>query len=422
MFVLNTCSVTERADRECRQIIRRTLRHSPDAFVIVIGCYAQLQPQEIASISGVDLVLGAGEKFHVFEHAGEFRKGPVSQVFVSCIDDAVAFDAASSAEGGGRTRAFLKIQDGCNYRCSFCTIPLARGVSRSQPSSAVLQQARSIADQGYKEVVLTGVNVGDYGTNNGDRLLDLMKQLDRVDGLERIRISSIEPNLLTMPMIDFIFSSKKFCNHFHIPLQSGSNTILKQMRRRYCREHYRELVDHIRRIDPDAGIGVDVIAGFPGETRELFGETYKFLVDLPVAYMHVFTYSERENTPAVLFGGAVDPKERFQRSEMLRLLSRRKRSLFHESFIGSSIDVLFESKTDRGTFSGLTTNYLRVEAPVADAAVNEILQVNIRGFDRDVCLAQISATSTSERHRLSKLVTVDETPDQSDLPLSLEYR
>lgn len=421
VFVLNTCSVTGRADRECRQIIRRTLRGSPDAFIIVVGCYAQLQPEEIAAIDGVDLVLGATEKFRLFEHAGNFRKGSLPQVFVSCIDDATSFDPAFSAEVGGRTRAFLKIQDGCDYQCAFCTIPLARGTSRSHPADLVLEQARTIAAQGYREIVLTGVNVGDYGTKDGSSLFDLMKRLDHIDGLERIRVSSIEPNLLTRPMIDFVLSSDKFCNHFHIPLQSGSNTILKRMRRRYVREHYRDVVEYIRRIDPDAGIGVDVIVGFPGETDDLYEETYRFLADLAVSYLHVFTYSERERTTALDLEGVVEPKVRFTRNEMLRLLGARKRRLFQESFIGRRMTVLFEGKLHGDRSSGLTRNYLRVEASTDRPVVNELLDVDIQAVEGDACLGTIPSHHPHERNIRSELSTMY-TAGQTEVSLPVEFR
>jgi threonylcarbamoyladenosine tRNA methylthiotransferase MtaB len=389
IFVLNTCSVTERADRECRQIIRRTLRHSPDAYVVVTGCYAQLRPQEIASIDGVDLVLGAREKFDLFHHAKNFTKQHASQVFVSCIDEAKDFNMAFSAEVGGRTRAFLKIQDGCDYSCSFCTIPSARGASRSLPPQDVLRQAHHLAGQGFREIVLTGVNVGDYGTKNDSNLYQLMRELERVDGIERIRISSIEPNLLTKDMIDFMLSSRKFCNHFHLPLQSGSDTILKLMRRRYLRDHYRELVEYIKANDPGAGIGADVIVGFPGETDAAFEETYRFLADLPVTYLHVFTYSERELTPATTYPGRVEPRIRFERNERLRNLSHKKRDSLYRSFIGKTIPVLFEHAHADGTISGLTANYIRVGTRGDVTIENTIQSVRILTAESECCSGEI---------------------------------
>ena len=389
VYLLNTCSVTERTDTECRQIIRRVLRTAPDAYVVVMGCYAQLQPEEIAAIKGVDLVVGAQEKFNIFQRAGDFTKRTVPQVFVSCIDEATEFDAAYSADVGGRTRAFLKIQDGCDFTCAFCTIPLARGASRSQPISAILTQAEQIVRHGYKEIVLTGVNVGDYGTKIGSSLFELMKELDKVRGVDRIRISSIEPNLLTKEMVDFVLSSEKFCNHFHIPLQSGSYTILKRMKRRYLTHHYRSLVEYIKGKDSDAAIGVDVITGFPGETGKLFEETYVFMVDLPISYLHVFTYSERPNTPAARFAGSVEPKVRFKRNEMLRHLSQKKRYAFYSSFAGRALPVLFEARLKGGRMSGLTKNYVRVETPTDPSLVNEICAVKIVGIENEICQGEI---------------------------------
>jgi threonylcarbamoyladenosine tRNA methylthiotransferase MtaB len=389
VYVLNTCSVTERADRECRQTIRRALRTSPEAYVVVIGCYAQLQSDEVASIEGVDLVLGANEKFKVFDYAGHFIKRSVPQVFVSCIDEADDFDPAFSTEIGGRTRAFLKVQDGCDYTCAFCTIPLARGDSRSTSIDAIIRQAERIAFEGYKEIVLTGVNVGDYGKKTGSSLFDLMKALEDVGGIRRMRISSIEPNLLTKEIVDYILASGKFCNHFHIPFQSGSDAILKLMRRRYLTAHCRNLVEYIRRADPDVGIGIDVIVGFPGETESLFEETYKFLIDLPISYLHVFTYSERPNTPAIEYAGMIEPKVRFKRNEMLRLLSQQKRRAFNSSFVGRKLSVLFEGKSCEDRMSGLSTNYVRVETALNPSLMNEIGDVKIIGMKNEICVGEL---------------------------------
>lgn len=390
VFVLNTCSVTERADRECRQIIRRMLRHSPDAYVVVVGCYAQLQPEEIGAIEGVDLVIGAKEKFRIFDHAKDFTKRKLSQVFVSCIDDAIEFESASSAEVGGRTRAFLKIQDGCDYPCSFCTIPLARGSSRSLPLPSVLAQARRLVAQGFKEIVLTGVNVGDYRPESEGRLLDVLRKLDEIEGLDRLRISSIEPNLLTEEMVSFILSSRRICNHFHIPLQSGSDEVLALMRRRYKSQQYARLVESIKRQDIDAAIGVDVIVGFPGETDELFEETYRFLADLPVSYLHVFTYSERARTPAANFDGIVDATTRARRSERLRLLSYKKRAAFYRSMVGRTMPVLFESAGHEDDMSGLTSNYVRVHVtPSTNIAPNTLVPVHITEAGADGCLGKV---------------------------------
>jgi|ERR1041385_863977 threonylcarbamoyladenosine tRNA methylthiotransferase MtaB len=396
VFVLNTCSVTEKADRECRQIIRRVLRRSPDTYVVVVGCYAQLQPEEIASIDGVDLVLGTHEKFRIFDYVAGFTKKSVPHVFVSCIDEATEFHPAFSAEVGGRTRAFLKVQDGCDYQCTFCTIPLARGESRSLPVEAVLQQAALLAAQGYKEIVLTGVNVGDYGKKIGTDLFDLMIALDAVKDIQRIRISSIEPNLLTKEIVDFVLQSEKFCNHFHIPLQSGSDPILKQMRRRYLKDHYHTLVNYIKDKDPEAGIGADVIVGFPGETDALFEETYLFLADLPVSYLHAFTYSERGDTPATEIPGAINPKVRSERNEMLRNLSQRKRRAFYSSFIGKNMPVLFEGNMHNHHMSGLTTNYIRVETSSDGSLVNQIRDVRMEGIHNDACFGALEEATSYE--------------------------
>ena len=396
VFVLNTCSVTHRADRECRQTVRRILRRSPDAYVIVVGCYSQLQPSEISSIEGVDLVLGAKEKFRVFDFVEGFSKRNLPQVFVSCMNDPIEFEAAVSGENDGRTRSFLKIQDGCDYNCAFCTIPLARGRSRSQNLNEVLHQASSLADQGFKEIVLTGVNVGDYGRLAGTPFLELLRAMENVKGLERIRISSIEPNLLTRETVDFILRSGKFCDHFHIPLQSGSDAILKRMRRRYLTREFRELVEYIKEKDADAGIGVDVIAGFPGETDRLFHETCLFLADLPVSYCHVFAYSERPNTPADMFPGSVEPRIRASRSGMLRILADKKRRSFYSSFIGRTLPVLFETKSPDNRVSGLTSNYVRVEVSSDVDLTNHIRNVRILGLGDDRCFGGLEETNDRE--------------------------
>ena len=388
VVVLNTCSVTERADREARQWIRRALRHSPGAFVVVVGCYAQLEPEEIASIDGVDLVLGATEKSRLFEYARDFHKDRYPRIHVSDVSASLDFAPAFSAEVGNRTRAFLKIQDGCDYTCAFCTIPLARGASRSMSPDAVVQQARMLADSGYREIVLTGVNVGDYGRKDGTSFLELLLKLDGIDGIDRIRVSSIEPNLLTERVIDRILGSRKFCNHFHIPLQSGSDAVLKRMRRRYLADDYRRVVEYINRQDSDAGIGADVIVGFPGETDELFEESLEFVIDLPVTYLHVFTYSERPNTPAAAFGGAVEPRVRFKRSEVLRMAGSRKRKEFFSRFLGASLPVLFEGGTE-GNVSGLTTNYIRVRVDGGRELSNQILSVRLVDAKGDECRGEL---------------------------------
>ncbi|MEK9136615.1 MAG: tRNA (N(6)-L-threonylcarbamoyladenosine(37)-C(2))-methylthiotransferase MtaB, partial [Bacteroidota bacterium] len=327
--VINTCSVTERADRECRQIVRKAVRTSANPFVVVTGCYAQLAPEEVAAIDGVDLILGAREKFEVFDYIGGLEKKLYPHVFVSDIDTVDDFGVSYTTAVGDRTRAFLKVQDGCDYNCSFCTIPLARGASRSQRTDACVAQARELVSEGFREITLTGVNVGDYGKSAGTSLLELLHRLANVDGLERIRISSIEPNLLTKEMIDFIASQPKMCKHLHIPLQSGCDEILRRMRRRYNTQMYADLVRQVRTTIPECGIGVDVITGFPGETDEHFHTTLDFIEGLPVSYLHVFTYSERPNTPAIGFVEQVEPKVRFKRNEILRAIGMKKKREFY---------------------------------------------------------------------------------------------
>ncbi len=388
--VINTCSVTEKADRECRQIVRRARRHSPDAYIIVVGCYAQLAPEQIASIDGVDLVLGASEKFAIFDHAHtEFIKEQTPRVFTSPIDEATGFGPAYSFDAGGRTRAFLKVQDGCDYSCSFCTIPLARGESRSQSIDESVKQAVKLVAEGFKEIVLTGVNVGDYGRKDGVTLLNLVKRLAGVDGLKRLRISSIEPNLLSDELFDFWVSSDVLVPHFHLPMQSGSDEILRLMRRRYISNYYCDLIHKIRDRSPRAGIGVDVIVGFPGETEEHFEETYRVLVNLPVSYLHVFTYSERENTPASFYEYRVDPAERSRRTHMLRILSVKKRRAFMEMFIGKEAPVLFEESVKNGYIKGLTPEYLRVAIPHRNGIENTEEMVRITSLNGEVAYGEL---------------------------------
>lgn len=366
--VVNTCSVTSEADRKCRNIIRRALRANPDSFIVVTGCYAQLQPGEIAAIDGIDAVLGAGEKFRLFDLIGDFRKKEETQVAVSCIDEVRQYGPAFSSSE--RTRAFLKVQDGCDYSCAFCTIPLARGASRSQPLPATVAQALEIAERGFKEIVLSGVNIGLYGEDHGTSLIDLLRALDRVDGIERYRISSIEPNLLTDEIIDFVASSDRFQPHFHIPLQSGDDFVLGKMRRRYRRAAYADRVARIKRVMPHACIGVDVIVGFPAETGERFENTHAFVQDLPVSYLHVFTYSERADTIAVdrlddMGGERVPKPERSRRNRRLRMLSRQKEQAFYREHLGTSRHVLWENaSSDDGVMAGYTDNYIRMEADV----------------------------------------------------------
>jgi threonylcarbamoyladenosine tRNA methylthiotransferase MtaB len=410
--VINTCSVTERADRECRQIVRRALRHSPGAFVIVIGCYAQLRPEEILGIPGVDLVLGTNEKFQLFRYGNGFEKLEKPAAFVSRVGATENLEIASSIDSSDRTRAFLKIQDGCDYSCSFCTIPLARGASRSIAPEAILDEARKIVLAGYKEIVLTGVNVGDYGKKLETSLLGLLGRLVTIEGLERIRISSIEPNLLHRDLLEFWLGSDKICKHFHIPLQGGSDALLKGMRRRYLTSLYADCVATIKSADPAAAIGADVIVGFPGETDEIFEETYAFLVDLPVSYLHVFTYSERPQTPAASFSCRVEPRIRFERSERLRILSGKKRRAYYESFVGSNVRVLFESGKENGWMTGLSAQYVRVHVQTDENLVNQIKGVTIRNVSEKGCVGQLVDTSFSR--------TATSKPQTSEMTLCAE--
>ncbi|MEO6694805.1 MAG: tRNA (N(6)-L-threonylcarbamoyladenosine(37)-C(2))-methylthiotransferase MtaB [Ignavibacteria bacterium] len=388
IFVLNTCSVTENADRECRQIVRSVLRKNPLTYVIVTGCYAQLQPGEIAGISGVDLVLGMKDKFRLFDYLDNYEKKELSCIYNSPVDEIKDFDEAFSADTDSRTRAFLKIQDGCNYKCSFCTIPKARGKSRSLDIEKIIINARKIIDSGYKEIVLTGVNTGDYNFENNIsgsgiknlRLIDVLYELDKLK-IERIKISSIEPNLLTDETISLFAASSKFCNHFHIPLQSGDNDILKLMRRRYNTDSYKRLILKLNDKIKDVGIGVDVIVGFPGETEECFENTYNFLAELPVSYLHVFSYSERRNTEAINFPDKAEVKDRKRRSELLRNLSDKKRSDFYSRMIGSEQNVLFETMKNDDFIEGWTTNYIRVKVKANYTFENRICKVRLQPTD-----------------------------------------
>lgn len=393
--VINTCSVTERADREARQIVRRALRTSPDAFVAVVGCYAQLDPEEIASIDGVDVVLGASEKFRVFDFAEPFQKFSSPKIFVSPIGTVNDFGPAFSGGVDDRTRAFLKVQDGCDFNCAFCTIPLARGESRSQSIEACLSQARQLVEMGYKEIILTGVNVGDFGKKDGTSLLQLLKNLDTVDGIERIRISSIEPNLLNEELLDFWLQSEKICDHFHVPLQHGTDEILRKMRRRYTSEYYQKLIHRIREKSPDAGIGVDVIVGFPGETEELFEQNFNLIHDLPLSYLHVFTYSERPNTPSIDFEGRIEPRVRYSHSDRLRLLGQLKKSGFYQSQKGQIRPVLIEGSIEGNMLSGYTDNYVRVKVPYHPSFENSVSLVRIGKCIGDVCEGEVVSVQSS---------------------------
>lgn len=379
VYVINTCSVTENADKECKLIVNRALAKNANAFVAIIGCYAQLKPEQIANIKGVDVVLGATEKFNISKYITE--KKNKTEIFSCEIADATQFISSYSA--GDRTRVFLKVQDGCDYNCSFCTIPLARGKSRSDSVENVITRANEIVSHGTKEIVLTGVNLGDFGNDDGENFYHLAKELDKIEGLERIRISSIEPNLLTNEIIEWVSASKKFVPHFHIPLQSGSNKILKLMRRRYLRELYAQRVEKIKSLMPHCCIGVDVITGFPGETEEDFLDTYYFLNELDISYLHVFTYSERDNTHALLLDGVVDKAERKRRTNMLRILSEKKLHAFYDEHIGKTLPVLFESDNKNGFMHGFTNNYLKVKTPFDVALINQIVFCKTESVDAD---------------------------------------
>jgi threonylcarbamoyladenosine tRNA methylthiotransferase MtaB len=378
IFIINTCSVTENADKKCKKIVREALKISPDAFITIIGCYAQLKPQEIAQIPGVDAVLGAAEKFRLLDLLDTFEKKPAPQVLASAINQATHFNNAYSLND--RTRTFLKVQDGCNYSCAFCTIPLARGDSRSDTIANIVKSAEAIARTNVKEVVLTGVNIGDFGLQDGirkERFINLIQALDQVEGIRRYRISSIEPNLLTDEIIAFVAGSARFVPHFHIPLQSGSNRVLKLMRRRYMRELYAERVATIKRLMPHCCIGADVIVGFPGETEADFLDTYRFLNELDISYLHVFTYSERDNTAALKMEGVVPMQERSRRSKMLHILSDKKRRYFYEQQLGSVQTVLFEEDIEDGNMHGFTQNYVRVVAKYDPILINELKEVRL---------------------------------------------
>ena len=387
IYVINTCSVTENADKRFKTIVKQAQRSNPEAFIVAVGCYAQLQPEELAAVNGVDLVLGATEKFKITDYLNELTKNETGAIHSCDIEDADFY--VSSYSVGDRTRAFLKVQDGCDYKCTYCTIPLARGISRSDTLQNVLDNAIKIADQGIKEIVLTGVNIGDYGKGEfGNKkhehtFFELVQELDTIEGIRRLRISSIEPNLLKDETIDFVSQSNSFVPHFHIPLQSGSNVMLKAMRRRYMKELYQDRVGHIKTVMPDACIGVDVIVGFPGETDELFLETYNFLNALDISYLHVFTYSERPNTHAATLPDVVPKSIRSKRSKMLRGLSAKKRRAFYESQIGSKRTVLFEGENKEGYIHGFTENYVKVKAPWNPELVNTLHKIRLTEIDSD---------------------------------------
>jgi threonylcarbamoyladenosine tRNA methylthiotransferase MtaB len=379
VYVINTCSVTEHADKKCRKVVKEALKYAPNAYITIVGCYAQLKPAEIAEIEGVDMVLGAAEKFRIVEYISDLTKLPKAVVHQQSIEK-VNHNFIAAYSIGDRTRTFLKVQDGCDYPCTYCTIPLARGGSRSDTIENVVNRAKQIAESGVKEIVLTGVNLGDFGIRSGqreDKFFDLVKALDDVEGIERIRISSIEPNLLSNEIISFVANSKRFVPHFHIPLQSGSDKILGLMKRRYRRDLYTDRVATIKALIPNCCIGVDVIVGFPGETHEDFLDTYQFLNQLDISYLHVFTYSEREQTEAADMAGVVAGSARADRSKMLHILSDKKRRAFYQSQLGTVAEVLFEDDHKTGFMHGFTKNYVKVIAKYDPVMVNEIRTVKL---------------------------------------------
>ena len=387
VYVINTCSVTDNADKRFKTIVKNALKKNDEAFLIAIGCYAQLKPEELAAVDGVDLVLGATEKFNVTSYINDLTKNNVGEVHSCEISDADFYVGSYSI--GGRTRAFLKVQDGCDYKCTYCTIPLARGISRSDTLKNVINNAKEISSKGIKEIVLTGVNIGDYGKGEfGNKkhehtFLELVKELDTIKGIHRLRISSIEPNLLKDETIDFVSKSASFVPHFHIPLQSGSDELLKKMKRRYLTNTYTNRVTKIKEVMPNACIGVDVIVGFPGETDELFLETYNYLNEMNISYLHVFTYSERPNTEAVNLTGVVPKKVRAKRSKMLRGLSAKKRRSFYESQLGNTLTVLFENENKEGFINGFTENYVKVKTPWNPELVNTLHTITLTKIDED---------------------------------------
>lgn len=382
IYVINTCSVTENADKKCRHLVRRAKKVNPNAYVIIIGCYAQLKPAEIATIEGVNAVLGANEKFNILEHLEKDINAIETIVLNENIKQTKDFVPAFSV--GDRTRSFLKVQDGCDYFCTFCTIPLARGKSRNASISETVSEAKKVAETEVKEIVLTGVNIGDFGQGGEENFEMLVKELDTVEGIDRFRISSIEPNLLSNEIIDFcLLDSERFVPHFHIPLQSGSNKLLKAMRRKYERELFENRILTIKKRNPETCIGVDVIVGFPGETDDDFMETYNFLNELPISYLHVFTYSERANTTAVKLGDPVPKNIRKERSKKLQILSHKKKRAFYEENKGKVVDVLFENENNEGYMYGFSSNYVKVKAPFDENLTNSIVRVSLEELDRD---------------------------------------
>ena len=381
IYIINTCSVTDQADKKCRNIVRKALKYNPNAFVVVIGCYAQLKPKEISSINGVDLVLGAQEKFKISDYLSKIDKNSSTVVMNKHIKHVNEFYPGYSQ--GDRVRSFFKVQDGCNYLCSFCTIPLARGKSRSGSVKQTILKAKELANSEVKEVVLTGVNIGDFGNGTNENFYDLIKELDKIENIDRFRISSIEPDLLSDQIIEFVHNSNKFVPHFHIPLQSGSDQLLKSMRRRYDTKLYSYKIEKIKKLMPNACIGVDVIVGYPGETDEEFNKTMNFLKSLPISYLHVFTYSERANTTAPRMGEVVPMEERRKRSKQLRILSLKLKQKFYQEQIGSQEKVLLETKEDNSIY-GFTENYIKVKIPGEMELKNNIVNVKLKELNSDI--------------------------------------
>ena len=387
IYIINTCSVTQNADKQFKSLVSKSLKINSNAFIVAIGCYAQLKPEELAKINGVDLVLGSKEKFKILDYLNDLNKNKLGEIHSCEISETDFYKSSYSI--GERTRSFLKVQDGCDYKCTYCTIPLARGISRSDKLSNIISSAQSISNSGIKEIVLTGVNIGDYGKGefgkkkHDNTFLELITELDKVEGLARIRISSIEPNLLSNDIIHFVANSNKFVPHFHIPLQSGSNNILRLMGRRYKKELYQERVSYIKTLMPNACIGADVIVGFPGETDELFFETYKFIQSLNISYLHVFSYSERDNTKAVSFSNIVPKQIRSKRSKMLRSLSVKMRRNFYSKQLGSKKSILFESENKKGFIYGFSENYVRVKTPWRKILVDEIVNYDLKEISDD---------------------------------------
>ena len=387
IYVINTCSVTENADKQFKSYVSKALKINQDAFIIAIGCYAQLKPEELANVNGVDLVLGSKEKFKILDYLTDFKKNQSGKIHSCEISETNFYRSSFSI--GDRTRSFLKVQDGCDYKCTYCTIPLARGISRSDKLDNVLRAAKEISDSGIKEIVLTGVNIGDYGKgefgnkNHKNTFLELVTALDKVDGISRVRISSIEPNLLSNDIINFVSNSKKFVPHFHIPMQSGSDTILKLMKRRYLSKLYRDRINHVKQVMPNACIGADVIVGFPGETEEEFMKTYNFIKSLDLSYLHVFTYSERDNTEAVGLNNVVPSNIRSKRSKLLRALSVKLKRKFYMSQLGTTKNVLFEPENRNGFIYGFSTNYVRIKTPWRSSIKDKIIPFELQNISDD---------------------------------------